>query len=145
MKPGSEIDFSKTDWRPTGSADAVFYLDARTVAEEVVTADGARVVSKTVVQPSMVESALRYLAPCSQKWHDMHPGMHGLTCCPDLRGLVSVLPAVLQDAAKEVGVQVCHQIRADSVLAENPWLVREAGKIRWEEAERGIWCAFCVE
>ncbi|MFH1603272.1 MAG: hypothetical protein ABIH03_05140 [Pseudomonadota bacterium] len=142
MKQGEQIDFSG-HWRPTGEADAVFYLDACEVAEEIVNADGCRVISRVVLQPSLVEEAMRYLAPCSQDWYDDHPGQHGIRFFPDLKGQVGLIPGELREAASKLGVQVQHQMRSDGVLAENPMLLKEARRVRWEKARDGIWCVFC--
>jgi hypothetical protein len=146
MDVGVEIDFSKPFWRPTGPStgpDAVFYLGEKVSYEEVVNLVGSNVLTRVVLHPSLQEQALRFLRPCVDAWYVEHPGFHGITCCPDLRGLLDCLPAELREESQSKGLQVQHQIASDSPLSQDPWKVRR-GEVRWERAEEGIWCAYCA-
>lgn len=142
---GPAIDFSKPFWRPTGTAEAVFYLGEKLLGEEMVASDAGRTLVRVLLSRSRQDQAMRYLRPCAQSWYVDHPGQHGLTCCPDLRSEQAYLPAELREQAGRLGVQVQHQIASDSWLAQDPMAIKRGERIRWERAEEGVWCVFCAD
>ena len=145
---GAEIDFSRTEWIPTGTADAVVFLGER-VAGDVMTPlgeSGEKVWQKIVTRESQERIALRYLRPCSAKWHEENPSRHGLTCCPDVRGMVKLYPKELSDLSVQEKVRIDHQFCTESPFAENPWLIFDPKHAAWVKTEEdGIWCVFYEE
>lgn len=137
-QPGSPVNPAVRGWRPTGDADAVFYLGP----VDIVRHDGPMPVVVNLI-PSLERAALRYLKPCSEAWHKRMPDHGGVMEDMRLRGFNTWLPEKLQAAAVEQLRPVGHFISPESPLAKDALMLRY--NLEWVEAESGVWAAYWVE
>lgn len=138
-QPGAPVNPAIRGWRPTGDADAVFYLSAI----EIVRHDGGPRPVVEVLVPSLERQALRYLRPCSDKWYLRMPDHGGVMEDLRLRGFNTWLPEKLQQDADEQQRPIGHFISPESPLAKDALMLRH--NLEWVEVEQGLWSAYWVE
>jgi hypothetical protein len=130
------VKLGERGWRPTGDADAVFFLGS----VEITRLDGGPLPVTVVLIPSLENQALRYLKPCSDAWHKRMPDHGGVMEDLRLRSFNTWLPEKLQQEAKEQRRSVHHFISPESPFAEDALGLRY--RLEFVEAEPGIWAAY---
>jgi hypothetical protein len=138
-QPGAPVNTSARGWRPTGDADAVWYLGGIDITRH----DGGPMPIVVTLVPSLERQALRYLKPCSEKWYRRMPDHGGAMEDLRLRGFNTWLPEKLLAEATEQERPIGHFISPESPLAKEALMLRN--NLEWIEAEPGIWAAYWVE
>ncbi|MCP4639451.1 MAG: hypothetical protein GY851_03410 [bacterium] len=130
MKPGKAVDMNKTFWRPTGTADGVFYLGSKPA--DIALPSRLRAV-KIVDKPSGQAEAMRYLRPCSNEWHKTHAGRNGVDVVGLYKGaVIAGMPPEFVELAKEQGRPIVHGFTTEGeimqAIREDPFGMARAYK-----------------
>jgi hypothetical protein len=136
MQTGVEVNVNDRLWRPTGTAEGVFFLgDKPSVVEQEERVGD--VVLKVVEGVSLEMQAMRYLRPCAQSWHANTPGQHGVRMSIELNGVLDILDPGLKAQALASGRPVRHFFASDSRVFDD--VAGFVKQLEWHECEPGIY------
>lgn len=115
-------------WVPQGQADAVVFLGER---RHKYVQDGY--LHKEILFPSLERQALRFLRPCSERWHSLNPGMVGVSR-PD--GMQAHFPRELENVSNSEARPLRWLVCSES---KGLFDAKNAEKWKWYKVDEGIW------
>ena len=117
LEPGKAINFNDRHWRPTGTAEGVFYLGEKPRLAQMMTKLGADAFFKVTKRPSADLEAMRFLRPPGQEWCREHEDQSGYTRVGHWIGVTDLpgMPDELKKASVKQGRPIHHLFSADSI------------------------------